>query len=92
MEPTPDKAIYAILDKQIGEFHEPMTLPSDIVAKRSFAIVTQDSRLHVKYFPTEFDLFKIGEYDHKTGQLKACPTPVFIMNGAEAVRMLQTSK
>lgn len=75
--------VYSYRDKSVG-FGAPVVESNEYCAKRGFAMrVTNDPGV-MGYAPSDFDLYKIGEFDTKTGLLDPC-TPQFVVNGATVV-------
>jgi len=71
--------LYSIFDKILGEYAAPVMAQNDKVAKRWFKNVVGRS----EYDATDFQLFCVGKFDIKTGDIEYCPG--YIMNGADPV-------
>lgn len=74
--------IYAVRDLKADGFAPPMVYVNDQVAQRDF-----DYRLHndnsMGFSPNDYDLYKIGEIDTRTGQIIPLDLPVLIINGGQ---------
>lgn len=57
------KGIYAFYDKKADRFDVPFFAHDDLSAKRHFYIVSEGNDV-IKNFLTDFDLYRIGIYDH----------------------------
>lgn len=77
--------IYLIHDKKAGVWHQPFTLPNDIIAARSFLQAVRTPGTQVNHFPEDFILFKKGEFDGQTGKIMVLEEPKAIMTGEAAV-------
>lgn len=72
--------IYAYRDVKIG-YMEPFLQKNDEVAKRTFKISIQDPRTQLKQYKNDIELWRLGEYDEKTGVIR--PETEFIIGGGE---------
>lgn len=73
--------VYSIRDKYTG-FMSPMLDQSDDAAKRNFAYAVNNNPGVMNYSPADFDLYKVGSFDTKSGDIKGCVIE-FICNGME---------
>jgi hypothetical protein len=60
---------YAVYDNRAEAFIPPFFMVNDSVAQRAFSDAASDSSHQFRKHPTDFTLFKIGEYDDSTGTL-----------------------
>jgi len=74
-------SIYSIFDSKSGIFSVPYFVINDNVALRSFADVVNDPSTTVFRHPTDYVLYKIGEFDDSTGRLTSI-TPVLSLGNA----------
>lgn len=58
--------LYAIRDNKVG-FMAPYAQVNDEVAKRNFLTEKQQKNSMISIYPEDFELWKIGEMDEKTG-------------------------
>ena len=61
-------SIYAIRDIK-NDFGTPFTAANDNVAKRMYQAEQKNKDSMLAQFPADFELWKLGEYDTKTGQI-----------------------
>lgn len=71
--------LYSILDKKAGEFGPPLDSVNDAVMCRQILESIRDDHL-VRKYPTDFDLFYVGEFSSATGFLVDLAAPVFVVN------------
>ncbi len=69
------KNIYAVRDLK-SCYINPVVDDSDAHAIRSFQIAMKNPQTDVHYFPSDFQLCKIGTFDDKTGVIKPCDLEV----------------
>ena len=62
--------LYAIKDVKAG-YQSPQEFVNDEVAIRAFKMATSDPRTMLGQVPADFELWKIGEFDLQTGELKS---------------------
>lgn len=75
--------IYVVRDTK-SEFMTPTYDYNDDSAIRNFSYAINNATGIMGYAPSDFDLYKIGIYDAKTGRidLSEFPVPEFIVSGA----------
>lgn len=62
--------MYAYRDSKVGFLVPPMCDQSDQSAIRNFSYAINGNEGIMNYSPADFDLFKIGEFNTETGELK----------------------
>lgn len=72
--------VYAVRDKLSG-FTAPTVEHNDSIALRNFRFACDNDDLLYYSNPLDYELYKIGEYDTKTGHISAFDLPVYIANG-----------
>lgn len=72
--------LYAMRDNLVG-FLSPMVDDNDESAKRNFALMIQNSNGVLGFRPKDFDLFKIGSFDTKTGIVMPLSPIEYIVSG-----------
>lgn len=77
--------VYAIRDKA-SAFMSPVVDQSDAAAIRNFANAVNSDTGIIGFQPSDFDLYKIGEYDDQNAQLSPVSPVEFIVNGAALVK------
>lgn len=79
--------VYAIKD-DASSFLAPTIETTDAVAIRSFKIGINDARNQIMYFnKSDFNLYRIGNYDVETGQITPFNTPILVFRGSDVERM-----
>lgn len=61
-------SIYAVRDIK-NDFGAPFTATNDNVAKRMYQAEQKNKDSMLAQFPADFELWKLGDYDTKTGQI-----------------------
>lgn len=79
--------LYSIKDAKSGNFANPFSSYNDQVAVRDFKILCKDKNPNnlVGAYPEDFDLFRVGSFDDKTGEIVPCCE--FISNGSSLVEV-----
>lgn len=71
--------VYAIRD-ELTTFMSPMLDSSNDSAIRNFRLAI-DSNVMMEKNPTDFCLYKLGDYDNETGKIIPLDVPEFIVRG-----------
>lgn len=74
-------SVYAIRDKYTG-FMMPTVDMNDDSGKRNFGYGINNNP-SLNYSPADFDFYRIGTYDSKTGEIRPVQPIEFICNGLE---------
>lgn len=69
------KNVYSVMDSKSQAFCNPFTAHNDACAIRDFAFAAQDPATDICKYPTDFTLFRVGEFNFQTGVLIPEPTP-----------------
>lgn len=73
-----------IKDAKSDVYFPPAVSDNKEAAKRSFhALVKRGNDLVFSNFPSDFDLWLVGEYDERSGTITSVPAPVHLANGAD---------
>lgn len=67
VEPKSTKKLYGVKDTLIG-FCETMTGVNDGMMIRNFGMIAKDKSTMIGKFPDNFELWKLGDIDEKTGE------------------------
>lgn len=74
--------VFSVRDIKADGFGVPMIYVNEQTAKRDF-----DYRIHndksMGFSPADYDLYKIGEMNSRTGKLTGIELPEFIINGGQ---------
>lgn len=73
--------IYCIKDDLNG-FMAPIVDSNDASAIRNFAHAMKDTKSIFYTHPSNFTLYRLGDFDNESGYINAENTPVFIENGS----------
>lgn len=76
--------IYSFRDNKT-QFGQIWCDSSDEAAKRGFAMMINNGDGIMGFAPSDFDLFKIGEFDSEDGQITSVWPIEFMMNGNAAI-------
>lgn len=76
--------IYAIRD-ELTTWLTPMVDTNDHSAIRNFRLALSSPRSIMEKNPTDFCLYRIGEYDNETGKITPLDAPEFVMRGEREV-------
>lgn len=77
--------VFAIRDSKAGFYGSPFTKASRGEAERDFTRFARDEKTTVAQFPTDFDLFELGEFDIKTGKVVPHDTPRHMLKAVDVV-------
>lgn len=75
-------SVYCIRDKYTG-FMAPAIDMNDDSAKRNFAFAINNNPGVMNFAPSDYDFYRIGTFDSKTGELRPVVPIDFICNGNE---------
>lgn len=78
--------VYSIRDALTG-FMAPVCELSDAVAARNFSASVSDSRPGqlMNFRPSDFSLYRVGDFDSESGSLVTYPVPTLILTAESAV-------
>lgn len=71
--------LYSYRDVKVG-FMPPQADQSDQSAIRGFSYAINGNNGMMNFAPKDFDLYKVGEFDTETGEVKPC-VPELIVSG-----------
>lgn len=78
------KNVYAIRDSKMESFGLPVLVENDAVAVRQFGdVITKGGDVCMAQHPADFALYRLGEYDSKTGKFSNLDCPALLANGAD---------
>lgn len=63
--------IYSVRDKKAAEFGQPMAMPTDAHAVRSFTqeVNRADTANMLNQYPEDFAIYRVGTFDQDTGDI-----------------------
>lgn len=65
-----DIKLYSIRDIKLEKYGQPFVAPNDEIAKRMLQSTIRAGQTTIAEYPEDFQLFKLGEYNEDTGELK----------------------
>lgn len=74
-------SMFAVHDTKAGAFLPPFIFHAEGMAKRVFADCVNDPKHAFGRHPEDYTLFRIAEYDDRTGTVTKEPAPVSLGNG-----------
>lgn len=77
--------IYTIRDTKMGIYNQPVTSPNIAVITRDLQEIVNDDKHKFNKYPSDFELFEIGEYSKETGEIKPC-APKFQITLSELIQ------
>ena len=78
------KSVYSIRDCKMESFGIPVLIENDSVAIRQFGdIITKGNDNLMSIHPSDFALYKLGDFDPVTGKFINLDCPVILANGAD---------
>lgn len=82
------RILCVIKDAKSEVYYPPSCSDSADAAKRSFAaLIRRQSDFVLSTFPSDFDLWMVGEYDDRTGTITPAPAPVHLANGSDFAKI-----
>lgn len=78
------RPVYVIRDALNG-FGSPFIDSNDFSAKRNFAFAVNNNGDTMSFSPKDYDLYKLGEFDHETGSFEILPCPLMICSATSVL-------
>lgn len=72
--------IFALKDTKIGQYHNPFVQASEVTAIRGLEQALKNPDNQIAQYPSDFDLYEIGEFNLETGILIPRVSPKFIIS------------
>jgi len=80
------KKMFSIRDSKAEAYGNPVFLNSHGEAERSFQQLAQDPKTTINQFPTDFDLYYLGDFDDISGKMELLPTPQHVIKAVQFQR------
>lgn len=77
-----NQKMYSIRDSKAEVFNQPFFCHTHGEAERNFTQLAKDEKSFISQYPTDYDLYYIGDYDTVSGKIKALDTPQHIQKAA----------
>ena len=78
---------YTVYDNKALQFHAPFFAATDGAALRSFDDLSNDPNTTVGRHPSDYSLYRIGEYDDSKGSLLPIQPIVHVADAAQLVQI-----
>lgn len=70
--------LVSVFDKKAAVYWAPQTFPHNVGAMRAFSQAFQNPESNLAKFPEDFDLYIVGVFDEKSGQVDPVIPPNFL--------------
>lgn len=77
------KSVYSIRDNKMNSFGTPVLLENDSVAVRQFGDIITEGNTVMSKHPSDFTLYKIGEFDMESGKFTNLDCPSALATGSD---------
>lgn len=78
------KSVFSIRDNKLGSFGVPVVIDNDAVAIRQFGdIIANGGDNVMTKHPSDFTLYRLGDYDMHTGKFDNLDCPVALATGSD---------
>jgi len=77
--------VFSIFDEKAETYSPPFFMPQIGQGIRWFSDLVKDPSTHISKHPSDYKLYKIGEFNDVTSEIVSC-NPVFLSNGIEHVK------
>ena len=77
--------MYSIRDLKGEIFNTPFPAPTHAAAERNFEQVVRDPKTTIAQYPSDYDLYYIGDYDDNTGLMHPLQVPQLQCNAVTLV-------
>lgn len=78
--------IYAIYDKKVLFFSQPFFLRNKADALRGLDELVDDVKTKIHKYPSDYQIFEIGEWDEITGLIASYEKPLFLEEAASFIK------
>lgn len=75
--------VYTIRDVKVGFDTQFMVQINDDAAIRAFNMAINNPGTMLAFVPSDFELYKIGEFETDNGYFEPCPVPQFMIGGVD---------
>lgn len=76
--------VYSVYDEKALVYGLPTCFSTDGLALRSFADLVSNPNSNVNKYPSDFKLYRIGEFNDNNAEMISC-TPVYLAVGSQYV-------
>ena len=78
--------IYSVLDEKSEEYSPPFFAANDRLAERMIMEASKGQGSMLAAYPEDFKLYRIGEFDALTGEIKPEQRPILLLNVKDLTR------
>lgn len=75
--------VYTVRDVKVGFDVQFLVQASEEAAKRAFEMAVNNPGTMMGFKPSDFELYKVAEFDTDKGVMIGCPIPEFVVGGEE---------
>jgi len=72
--------IFSLRDTKSAHYGKPIIAPHQAPLIREYDEAVNDDKSTLSKFPQDFDLYKIGDFDHISGKITPDENPIHIIN------------
>lgn len=76
--------VFSYRDK-LNNFGAPIVESNELTAMRGFKMQMNNPEGMMNFSPTDFDLYRIGEFDPEKGTITSEKVPVLVLTGVNAI-------
>ena len=76
---------FAIFDDKAKTFNHPFFSPNEAIAVRVFSDASRDTDTIIGKHPSDFRLYRIGEFDQTSGKITSEEVPEFCCNAVDTL-------
>ena len=85
------KKMYSIYDQKAGVFNNPFYKTTHGEAERDFTTAVNDEKTTLNQYPTDFDLYYLGDYNDQDGKFTTLDTPQHVVKAVQVLRQKSAS-
>lgn len=75
--------VYCVRDVKVGFDTRFLIEANDDAARRGFSMAINTTTSMMNYQPSDYELYKIGDFDVESGRFEPTQIPQFLIGGAE---------
>jgi len=72
--------LYALMDLKSSFFNDPIVVPHEAIIIRQLKTMVNDEKSSLSKYPEDFALFKLAEFDEKSGAFEIEKPPKHVIN------------
>lgn len=75
--------VYTVRDVKVGFDVQFLVQATEAAAIRAFEMAVSNPNQMMGFRPSDFELYKIGDFDTDKGVMTGCPVPEFVVGGEQ---------